>query len=233
MAIEDFGTSIIQFEEILQKITANMTSGVIFEKLMPPDLWKRSEADVTSLQNSALHLRELMLVFKPEKTPTIERRTRALVQPLGSFKEILSRKSDDPLTNSKLALEELRKAVVEGSNLLDLAKEIKRQPSEGISAVLKLKEVYDAKEYLSAIPVPGAIYARFLGLRKNIENLQTSLSNLEQVLRDLRKNLDSVVDEMSKFRPMPTEELEEKPVELEVSTAEEKGPEPSLVSENK
>ncbi len=233
MAIEDFGLSISQFEETLQKITANMTSGVILEKLKPSDLWKRSEAEVTSLQKLALHLKELMLVFKPEKTLTIERRTRALVQPLGSFKEILFRKSDDPLTNSKLALEELRKAVVEGSNLLDLAKEVKRQPSESLSAVLKLKEVYDAKEYLSAIPVPGAIYTRFLGLKKNIENLETSLSNLEQVLKDLRKNLGSVVDEMSKFRPMPTEEFEEKPVELETSTEEEKGSEPSLVSEGK
>ncbi len=232
MVFEDFASNISQFEELLQKITASMTTGLVFEKLPPVELWKRSEADVTGLQSLAGHLRELMLTLKPEKAPTIRRRTQALLQPLNSFRETLFRRSDDPLASSKLAIEELRKAVVEGSNLLELAKEIHEKPSESISAVLRLKEVYDSKEYLSAIPVPEATYARFAGLRKNIENLKLSVASLERALEELRKSLDSVSEEISRYRPSRMEEPSAKRAEAEMSAREEASSEPSLVSED-
>jgi len=232
MVFEDFASSISQFEELLQKITANMTAGVVFEKLPPVELWKRSEVDVTNIQSLAGHLRELMLTLKPEKAPTIRKRTHALLQPLSNFRETLFRRSDDPLAASKLALEELRKAVVEGSNLLDLAKEIDKKPSESISAVLRLKEVYDAKEYLSAIPVPEATYARFTGLRKNVENLKLSVANLERALAEVRKNLDGVLEETSKYRPSRIEEPGTKQAETPMPAREEASSQPSLVSED-
>ena len=230
MLIADYGQSVSQFEELLQKITSSMTTGIVFERLPPSELWRRSEADVTSLQSLAERLRDLMLMLKPEKVPTVRKRTEALLKPLSSFREILFRGSEDPLSDSRLALEELRKAVMEGSGFLDLAKEVRKKPSEGITEVLKLKEVYDAKEYLSAIPVPEATYVRFEGLRQNIEKLKLSVSKLEQSLGELRHDLDSVVEETAKFRPLSIGESKRKPAKLEVPPEEETGPEPSLVS---
>jgi hypothetical protein len=229
--IEDYDMSISQFEEILQKITANITSGIVSEKMPPSKIWKRSENDVTSLQSLAEKIKGYMLLLKPEKAPTIEKSTEGLSQPLSNFREILFRESDDPLANSKLALEELRSAVMEGSNLLELAKEINKNPSESISAVLRLKEVYDSKEYLSAIPVPEATHVRFVGLRRNIETLKLSISNLERALVELRRNLQLVVQETSKFRPLTAEKSEEKLAKPEVSSEERTGSEPTLVSE--
>jgi len=233
MIIEDYGLNISRFEELLQKITSNITSGIIFEKLTPSELWEKSEADVMSLQSLAEQLKELMLVLKPERAPTIERRTKALLQPLNDFREMLFRRSDDLLANSKLALEELRKAVMEGSNFLDLAKEIKGNPSESIAEVLKLKEVYDTKEYLSAIPVPEAAYVRFVGLRRNMENLKLSISSIERILGELRKNLDHVAEEISKFRPLSIEKSKEEPKKSEDTSKEKTVSEPTLLSEDK
>ncbi len=230
MLIDDFSESTSRFEELLQRISSSMTTGIVFEKLPPTELWKRSETDVTSAESSAEQLKGFMLTLKPEKVPTIRERTEALLQPLSSFREILHRGSEDPLADSRLALEELRKAVAEGSKFLDLAKEIRKKPSESISEVLKLKEVYDAKEYLSAIPVPEATYVRFEGLRKNIKRLELSISNLEQSLGELREDLDSVVEETAKFRHLSIEESERKPTKPKASPEEETGPEPSLVS---
>ena len=230
MLIVDYGQSVSQFEELLQKITSNMTTGIVFERLPPPELWKRSETDVTSLQSLAERLRDIMLMLKPERVPTVIKRTEALLKPLNSFREILFRGSEDPLSDSRLALEELRKAVVEASDFLDLAKEVKKKPSESITEVLKLKEIYDAKEYLSAIPVPEATYVRFEGLRQNIEKLKLSVSKLEQSLGELRHDLEGVVEETAKFRPLSIEESRRKPTKPDASPEEETGPEPSLVS---
>jgi len=205
MAIEDYGLNISQFEELLQKITANMASGIIFERLPPSELWSRSETDVTSLRGLAERLKETMLILKPERAPTIEKRFRALLQPLNDFREILFQKSDDPLANSRLALELLRRAVMEGSDFLDVAKEIRKNPSESILAVLKLKEIYGAKEYLSTITIPETVYARFTDLRRNLEDFKIHISDLEQALGELKKHLDSVQEEISKFRPPSTE----------------------------
>jgi uncharacterized coiled-coil protein SlyX len=142
-----------------------------------------------------------------------------MIQSLSNFIELLARKPEE-LPNSKLALEELGRAVTEGSNLLDLAKEIKKNPSETIATILKLKEIYDAKEYLSAIPVPEAVHVRFTSLKKDIEKLKLSISNLEHSVAELRGNLDHITEELSKFKPSSAEEMDE-----------ESGSEPTLVSE--
>jgi hypothetical protein len=216
--IENYEQKIDLFERLLQKITANITSGVFFEKKPPHDLWTISEEEITSLQTLTNKLKEFMLTLKPERTPTIEARTQALLQPLSNYKDILFRKTDQPLNNSRLALEELRRGIMGGSALLDLSKEIRNNPSEGIIEILKLKEIHDTKEYLSAIPVPKATYVRFKGLRKDIENLRHSVSNLERSIGELRKNLNIVVEDMSDFRP-------------QAETFEETSKEPTLVSD--
>lgn len=227
--IEDFTLKLGQFEEMLQKITSNITSGIISERLAPSEIWKESEEDVTTLRTLGEQIKKSMLVLKPEKAATIEKRSAALLQPLSKFKETLFKKGEQAL-NSKQALEELRGTVIEGSSFLDLAKEVKNSPSEGIATILKLKEVYDSKEYLSAIPVPEVTYVRLASLKKNIEKLKLAVSGLEHSLSELRTNLDSVVKEISKYRVLPTEKTEENPAETEELGEEESSSEPSLVS---
>jgi hypothetical protein len=227
--IEDFAINISKFEELLQEISASTTSGVISERLSPSDIWKKSEADVTTLRNLAEQIKKSMLVLKPEKASTTEKRSATMLQSLSKFKEFLFKKGEQA-PNSKLALDELRRAMIEGSSLLDLAKEIKNNPSEGIVAILKLKEVYDSKEYLSAIPVPEVTYVRFASLKNDIESLKLVVTNLEHSLSELRTNLDSVVEEISKFRVLPAEKTRGKPKEAEEASDEDFDPEPSLIT---
>ena len=156
--IQDYDLKISQFESLLQRITTETTSNVVLEKMAPSEVWKRSERDVTLLRELAEQLKSFMLLLKPERAPTIKRHAEALLKPLSIFEDILLRKSEGSPEDSRSALEELRKAVMEGSNLLGLAKEIRDNPSESISTILRLKEVYDAKEYLSAVSVPEATY---------------------------------------------------------------------------
>jgi hypothetical protein len=229
--IEDFAVNINQFEELLQKISTNITSGTFSERLAPSDVWKKSEADVTASRKLAEQMKKSMLVLKPEKAPTIEKRSTAFLQPLSIFKEMLTKKGEQA-PNSAMAIEELRNAMTEGSSFLDLAKEVKNSPSEGIATVLKLKEVYDSKEYLSAIPVPEVTYVRFASLKNDIENLKLTVSSLERSLNELRTNLDGVVEEISKFRALPPEKIKEKPAEAEKPFEEQPGTEPSLVSKD-
>jgi hypothetical protein len=227
--IEDLTVNLSKFEELLQEISASTTSGVISERLTPSDIWKKSEADVTTLRNLAEQIKKSMLVLKPEKASTIEKRSVTLLQSLSKFKELLFKKGEQ-VPNPKLALDELRRAMIEGSSLLELAKEIKNNPSEGIVAILKLKEVYDSKEYLSAIPVPEVTYVRFASLKNDIESLKLAVTNLERQLSELRMNLDSVVEEISKFRVLPTEKTGRKPKEAEEASNKDFDPEPSLIT---
>ncbi len=227
MAIEDYGLHIDELEELLRKISTNIIGDITSERLPPLELWGRAEASVASLRGAAESLRETMLILKPEIKPTIEKRYRALMQPLNNFRETLFQKSDNPLANSRLALEELRKALLEGSDFLKLAREIRKKPSETIMEILKLKEVSGAKEYLSTVPVPEVVYLRFAGLRKQMENLKLRVSDLERALEEVKTHIDKVQDEISKFRPHSIEEAEEKPAEKEEAVSE-----PTLVHED-
>jgi len=195
-----------------------MASGVILERVPPSDLWNMFEADLTVLRDLAGHLKETMLFLNPEKVPTIEKCFRALTQPINAFKDILFQKSEEPLANSRLALEQLRKALVEGSDFLDFTKEMRKNPSVGISEILRLREIYKAKEYVSSVSIPETVYARFAGLRRNLESLKLRVSDLEQAIGELGKSIENVQEEIARFRPVAVE-----------PSAEKEGSEPSLV----
>ena len=200
--IQDYDLKISQFEELLQRITSDTTSSVVLEKMPPSEVWRQSERNVILLRELATQLKDFMLILKPERAPTIRKRVEALLKPLKIFEDILLRKSEGTPADSRSALDELRKAAIEGSNFLELAKEIRDNPSESISTILRLKEVYDAKEYLSAISVPQATYVRFEGLKKEIKNLRLSIASIERALKDLKQGLDAVSTELSKFKPV-------------------------------
>ena len=205
MIVEVYSRDINEFGNLLQRIGSEITSGAVPEGLIPAELWKRSESTVASLQNLADRIMKAMLVLKPEKAPIIEKKHEAISGSLNAFKEVLSRKTEDPTGSIRLALEHLRKSVAEGSEFLRLAKDVESHPSEVISEILKLKEVYAAKDYLSALPVPEAVLARFSVLRKRFENLRSQTSNLGKALEDVRTQMDIVEEEINKFRPLPTE----------------------------
>ena len=146
-----------------------------------------------------------MLLLKPERAATIKRRAEATLKPLKAFEDILLGKAKEIPADSKCALEELRKATAEASELLELAKEIRDEPSEGISMLLRLKEVYDAKNYLSSVSIPEVMYIRLESLKKEIGSLKTSIAHIEQALSELKRNLETILDEISKFRPLRKE----------------------------
>jgi len=128
--IQDYEVKISQFENLLQRITTDMTSSVVLEKMVPSEVWRRSQRDVTLLRDLAKQLKDFMLLLKPERSPTIKRHVEALLKPLSNFEDILLRKSEGSPADSRVALDELRRAAIEGSNFLDLAKEIRDNPSE-------------------------------------------------------------------------------------------------------
>jgi len=212
MIIEDFGRDINEFENLLQKIATDMASGIIFERLPPPEIWNRSESSVDSLQKLAKQIKETMLLLKPEKTPTIGKRFTAVLSPLDAFKDALFQKTEDPVRNARLGLEQLRKSITEGADFLSLARDIEGHPSEAITEVLKLREVYGAKGYLSDILVPEAVHARFMVLKEQLESLRLHMSDLEKAFEEIRPHMDIVEEEIRKFLQSPTalEEVSEK-----------------------
>lgn len=201
MIAEDFGRDINEFENLLQKIATDITGGVIFERLPAAEIWNRSESSATSLHGLAERIMETMLLLRPERTPVIKTRFNAVLSPLKGFKETLFQKTGDPVDNARLALEQLRKSVMEGSEFVRLARHIEGQPSPAITEILKLREVYGAKDYLSAVLVPEAVGARFMVLKKRFEDLRSQMSNLEKALEEMRTQMRIVEEEIRKFRP--------------------------------
>ncbi|MEM2717836.1 MAG: hypothetical protein QXJ13_01160, partial [Candidatus Bathyarchaeia archaeon] len=73
-------------------------------------------------------------------------------------------------------------------------------PSEIILEILRLKEIYEAKDYISKVSIPEAVYARLEYFKKSIESLKFSLSRLEQSIQELLRQIGRVEEEISKFQ---------------------------------
>jgi len=208
MIREDYGRQIDEFERILQNFASDVTSGAVFERLSPMDLWSRAETPVINLKNLAEGLKKTMLILKPEKYTEIERFHEALVQPLSAFRDVLFQKTADPAANSRLAMEQLRKAVMAGSDLVVFARDVQKNPSPLIQEVLRHREVYEGKEYLSIINVPGAFEVNLRSLLRSIEDLISALDSLEKAMDGARKSLTSLRDESLRFHSAPLEASE-------------------------
>jgi len=205
MIREDYSQQIDEFERVLQSVATDIAGRAVFERLPPKELWSKAEGHVTTLKNLSEAFRETMLTLKPEKTPVIEQRLEAFSQPLNAFKEILFQETAQVAANSRLALEQLRKAVAGGSDLLVLAKEIRDSPSQAIEAILKLREVYDAKEYLAAVRAPATFRTRLTKLTRHMETLEAAMKNLEKALDEVKERLSVVQEESRKFHSEPEE----------------------------
>ena len=205
MLYQDYSQQIDESEKVLQKIAQDISSGIISESLTPRDLWDKTETSIFLLKELAENVKEITFIMKPEKTAVIEQLFKATTQPLNTFKEILFQEDKDPNINSRLALVELRKAMANGSDLLDLAKEIRDTPSPLIKDILLLKEVYATKEYLATIQAPETFRVRLNRLIKHMKTLSNSLTSLENALDSVKAALGNFREESLKIRSTPTE----------------------------
>jgi len=216
MIHENYEERIEEFERVLQKVATDMASGVVFEDLPPMDLWEKTEVHVTRLGDLAKSCREIMLILKPERAHAVEQRFKAVAQPLSVFKDILLQNTTDPLANSRLALEQLNRAIAGGSDFLLLAKEIEKSPSPTISEILMLKGVVEAMEPASAIEKPETPRLRPARLIWRIEALRGSLTSLEMALREAKESLNMLREEILKYSYASAEASAKEKVEREV-----------------
>ena len=199
MIREDFSRLTKEFEETLQQLASDIAGGVLFERLAPMDLWKRAEASVTRLKDLAEDCKELMLILKPERAIVIEQRFSVFSQGLTNFREILFQTSAEPLANSRLALEQLRGAVADGSEFLLLAKEVNDNPSPLIDEVLRLREALESGGTVVTIEAPESVQPMLERLVRDIEALRSALGALERAVLDVKERVHVLQDDSVKF----------------------------------
>jgi len=199
----EFSRRVDELEAVLQKVATDIASGVLLERVQPMDLWNRSEASVTLLKMLAENCRETMTLLKPEKALTVERRFRALTQPLNAFKDILFQKTNDPLANSRLAFEQLRTTLMEGSDFLVLAKEIRANPSPAIQEILQLREEKEGGKEPTSVSTPEAQLAH-AHLLKEVEAVRLSVDGVEKALSEVKERLGNI-EESLKAPSIPLE----------------------------
>jgi hypothetical protein len=199
MIQEDFNKLSKEFEETLQRLATDIATGVLFERLPPMDLWKMSEASVTRLKDLAESCKELMLILKPENAVTIEQRFSVVSQSLTNFRDILFQNSAEPLANSRLAFEQLRRAVVDGSDFLMLIREVRANPSPAIGEILRLREALETKGTVVTIEAPESIQPMLERLMRDIETLRSSLATLERAFQDVKDRVRVLQDDSLRF----------------------------------
>jgi hypothetical protein len=133
------------FETMIRKTAIDLTNGVFVERMPPMALWERAEKQVNIILEMALTLKEEAVSLKPEKYRTIEKHYNIMVQKINTFREILFQRTTEPLTNSRLAIEQLRQTVVEASDFLHIVKEAKMHPNPVIKAILDLEAISQSK----------------------------------------------------------------------------------------
>jgi len=192
---EEIDLKIQEFEEILQKLASDIAKGVIFEKLPPSELLQKTEEDVDRLKDLSADSEELMLILlKPEKANTIKDMARNFTQALTNFKEILLQNTPDPSANSRLAFEQLRKALTDGSDLLFLMREIRNNPSPLIETILDFKKASETKGSVISIkakedvePLIKYVLSRIDEFRSALVGLEKKVGEMKQIMRELQE----------------------------------------------
>jgi len=203
---EELDTRISEFEQLLQKIASAIASGVLSEKLPPSKLLEKTEKYATRLSEVAACTQESMLILKPEKTLTIKVKYRNLTQTLTTFKDILLQNTSDPVANSRLAFEQLRKALTDGSDYLFLMREVRDDPSPLISHMLDLKDATAKKGSVINIRTAEDVQPLTERVLKHIEGLNTELSELEKKIAQIRQSAQELQEESLKALSRKTEE---------------------------
>jgi hypothetical protein len=209
---EVLSSEIDDFEEILQKLASAIASGNLSEKLPPQDLLQRTEHSVSRLTTLLTATEESMLLLKPEKAHTIKIKAKNLAQTLTTFKNILVQNTPDPLANSNLAFEQLRKAVTDGSDYLLLMRETRDNPSPLINAVLSFKKASEIKGSVVNIQAPGDIQPLIMYVLSRIDELKKGLIELEKKISEMKQNMLELQEQSLKVLSGKTPE-QSKPTE--------------------
>jgi len=191
---EEFDEKVSEFEEVLQKVASDIAGGVLFEKLPPPELLNKTEQYINRLKGQAESSEELMLILKPEKAYTIKSMCKNFTQTLTTFKDILLQNTPDPLANSRLAFEQLKKALTDGSDILFLMREVRDNPSSLIDAILTFKKASETKGPIISIqaseevqPLIKYFLSRIDKFRSALIGLEKKVGEMKQIMRELQE----------------------------------------------
>lgn len=194
MIKEEFNEKISEFEEIIQKIASDVASGAIFEKLPPSELLKKTEHYVNRLGDLATQSEEIMVILKPEKAYTTKASCKSFTQTLTTYKDILLQNSPDPLANSRLAFEQIRKALTDGSDLLLLMQDVRDNPSPLMDALITLKKASETKGPVISIqaseetqPLIKYVLGHIDELRAALMGLEKKVGEMKQIMRELQE----------------------------------------------
>lgn len=227
MSKEQLDRKIGDFEEILQDIAGSMASGVLSEKLSPSELLEKTELYVNVLTDLAASSEELMLLLKPEKTHTIKVKCKNLAQTLTTFKDILAQNTPEPLANSRLAFEQLRKALADGSDLLFLMREVRDHPSPLITAVLALKKASETKGSVISIQASEDVQPLIKYILSRIDEFQIAVASLEKKVSEMKQRVQELHEEslriLSGKTPEQPRQTENKTEKRQVSLSNFKG----------
>jgi hypothetical protein len=214
---EEFNEELGKFEEIIQRIASDVASGAIFEKLPPSELLKKTEYYVDNLKDLAIKSEELMVILKPEKAYTVKALCKNFTQTLTTFKNILLQNSPDPLANSRLAFEQLRKALTDGSDLLILMRDIRDNPSPLIDALITLKKASETKGPVISIqaseetqPLIKYILGHIDELRATLMGLEKKVGEMKQIMRELREESLKTLSNKTPTEPRKNKEENKK-----------------------
>jgi len=214
---EEFNGKVSEFEEVLQKVASDIASGVLFEKLPPPELLNKTEQYVNRLKDLAARSEELMLILKPEKAHTIKSMCKNFIQTLTTFKDILLQNTPDPLANSRLAFEQLRKALTDGSDILFLMREVRGNPSPLMDAILTFRRASEAKGPIISIkaseevqPLIKYILSRIDEFRASLIGLDKKVGEMKQIMRELQEESLKILSGKTPTQPKKVEDENEK-----------------------
>jgi hypothetical protein len=209
LILEEMEARTNEFEQLLEKIATAIASGVFSEKLPPSKLLEKTENYINRLSELATNNQESVLLLKPEKTLTIKAKYEKLSQTLTTFKDILLQNTSDPVANSRLAFEQLRKALTDGSDFLFLTREVRDNPSPLISRMLGFKEL--AKTSSSRVSIRTSQDAQLLMnyVLKHVEELNTQLTELEDRIREFKQSVRELQERSLKILSDKAEERPE------------------------
>jgi sugar-specific transcriptional regulator TrmB len=217
MIKEELDEKIGEFEKILQKLASDITSRILSEKLPPSDLLKKTEQSTNRLADLATNSEELMLVLKPEKAYTIKSMCKNLTQTIKNFKDVLLQNTPDPLANSRLAFEQLRKAVTDGSDLLFLMRDVRDNPSPAIDAILTFKKASETKSSVISIqakediqPLIKYVLSRMDDFRTALIGLEKKVDEMKQIMRELQEESLKILSEKTSAQSDTPENKTEK-----------------------
>lgn len=213
----EFNEKISEFEEVLQKVASDTASGALFEKLPPSELLNKTEEYINSLKDLAISTEELMLILKPEKAYVIKSMCKNFSQTLTTFKDILLQNTQDPPANSRLAFEQLRKALTDGSDLLFLMREVRDDPSPLIEAILALKRASETKGPVVSIqasedvqPLIKYVLSRIDEFRASLMGLDKKVGEMKQIMRELQEESLRILSGKANAQPKTDKDKNEK-----------------------